>query len=71
MASDIPYPRFLAACPQPVKILTILHKRGEMVYDVYGGMCCFSPTDDLQEATRHGNCPEKDEDRVYNGPEPV
>ena len=60
-------------CPQPtpVKMLTILHKHGEMVYDVYGGMCRFSPPNDLQEAMRHGNRSEKDQNCVYNGPEPV
>ena len=55
----------------PVKLLAILHKHGEMVYDVYGGMCRFSPPNDLQEAMRHGNRSEKDQDRMYNGPESV
>ena len=55
----------------PVKLLAILHKHGEMVYDVYGGMCRFSPSTDLQEAMCHGNRSEKDQDRMYNGPESV
>ena len=55
----------------PVKLLAILHKHGEMVYDVYGEVCCFSPSTDLQEAMCHGNRSEKDQDRMYNGPESV
>ena len=52
-------------------MLTILHKRSEMVYDVYGGMCCFSLPNDLQEAMCHGNRSEKDQNCVHNGPESV